>query len=76
MSVRLDADQLDYAMAVRVITARQLAALSGVGEATISRARNGHKITPATMRKLLDALARVPEVPGAAALIGAAERSA
>jgi DNA-binding Xre family transcriptional regulator len=74
MSVRLDADQLDYVMAVRVMTARQLAALSGIGEATISRARNRHKVTPATMLKLLDALARV-EVPGAADLIGAAERS-
>jgi transcriptional regulator with XRE-family HTH domain len=69
VTVHLDRDRLDREMGVRGLTGRDLSKLSGVGEATISRARHGGRVTPATMRKLAAALASVPEVPGAATLI-------
>jgi transcriptional regulator with XRE-family HTH domain len=69
MTVRLDRDRLDRQMAVRGLTARRLAALAGVAEATVSRARNGRTVAPTTMRKLVEALDGVAVVPGAAELL-------
>ena len=70
MSVRLDRDRpSDREMAVRGLTARQLAALAGVAEATLSRARNGRSVTPITMRKLVEALDSAAVVPGAAEIL-------
>ena len=76
MSVPLDRQRLDRELALRGLTARELAALAGVGEATISRARNGRTVTPATMRKLAVALTSVPVVTGAADIIGDGRASA
>jgi len=67
--VRIDPGRLDHALAVRGITARQLAAAIGVHEVLLSRARNGHNVREATFRKIADGLAAFPLVDGAAELI-------
>jgi transcriptional regulator with XRE-family HTH domain len=69
--IRLDAGALDRQLALRGISARQLAALSGVPENTISQARRGHRrITERTLRKLTQGLLACPLMIGAELIIG------
>jgi transcriptional regulator with XRE-family HTH domain len=69
--VRLDAGALDRQLALRGISARQLATLSGVAENTISQARRGHRrISEATLRKLTQGLLACPLMLGAELIIG------
>jgi transcriptional regulator with XRE-family HTH domain len=67
--VRLDAEKLDHQLALRGITARQLAERSGVPEPTISRARHGRPISESTLRRLSRALFETPLLLGADLLI-------
>ena len=51
--IRLNAASLDRQLALRGLTARQLAHISGVSETAISQARNGRRrINERTLRKL------------------------
>jgi transcriptional regulator with XRE-family HTH domain len=61
-------------MALRAITARELAARSGVPENTISQARRGHRrISERTLRNLAQGLLTFPLMPGAELVIGSGD---
>jgi DNA-binding Xre family transcriptional regulator len=66
--IPLDPDQLDHQLAIRAVTARQLAAKAGLAESVISRARN-HRIREGTLRKIADALLAFPVIDGVDLLI-------
>jgi transcriptional regulator with XRE-family HTH domain len=69
--IRFDAGALDRQLALRGISARQLATLSGVPENTISQARRGHRrISEKTLRKLTAGLLSCPLMLGAELIIG------
>jgi transcriptional regulator with XRE-family HTH domain len=71
---RLDAAALDRQLALRGITARQLAALSNVPENTISQARRGHRrMSEKTLRKLTQGLLACPLLLGAELVIGSGD---
>jgi DNA-binding Xre family transcriptional regulator len=67
--VRLDRAKLDYELALRGITARELGRRIGLSEVALSRARHGHAIREATLRRIADGLRGIPPVDGAAALL-------
>lgn len=56
----LDAERLSYEMGRRGLSAERLSELSGIAEATISRARHGHSIRSATLRELARGLLTQP----------------
>ncbi len=62
--VRIDAQKLDHALAMRGITARELAARVGIPEPTLSRARHGRPVSEGTLRKLSEGLLRIPVMTG------------
>jgi transcriptional regulator with XRE-family HTH domain len=71
---RLNPETFDHQLALRALTARQLAQLSGVNESTISQARHGHRhISDRTLRRLSAALLDVPLLLGAELVVGLAE---
>lgn len=49
--VRLDPAKLDYELARRGITAKELGARIGLSEVGLSRARNGHCVREGTLRR-------------------------
>jgi len=63
--VRIDPQRLDFELARRGLRQRELAERSGVGEVTISRARHGYAVAPATLHRLVRALADIPPLDGA-----------
>jgi hypothetical protein len=67
--VLLDREQLDYQLGLRACTSRDLARQAGVHEVLLSRARHGQPITERTLRKITNALLRIPLHPGAELLI-------
>jgi len=67
--VKLDAAKLDHELGRRAMTAYDLAQLSGVGEGTLSRARNGHTVQPGTLRRITAALLAAPILDGADLLL-------
>jgi DNA-binding Xre family transcriptional regulator len=56
-------------MASRDLTARALSAAIGVSEVALSRARNGHAIREATLRKIAAGLTAIPQLEGADELL-------
>lgn len=75
--VQIDPDRLTRELAVRGLTARDLARVAGVPEHTLSAARHGHRrLRPATLRKLADALVSIPLIDGVELLLADAERPA
>jgi transcriptional regulator with XRE-family HTH domain len=71
--VVVNPETLARALALRAMTARKLAERSGVGEATISRARRGRHISEGTLRKLTAALLACPPMLGAELILGPGE---
>jgi len=69
--VKIDAAKLDHELGRRAMTAYDLAQLSGVGEGTLSRARNGHTVQPGTLRRITAALLAAPILAGADLVIAA-----
>jgi hypothetical protein len=69
--IRIDVALFDYELARRGLTARRLAALAGINEVMISRARHGGQMREATFIKLTLALASVPVLLGADAMVAA-----
>jgi transcriptional regulator with XRE-family HTH domain len=67
--VPINGDILSQLMAERDLQADELAQLAGVTEDTISRARRGQRIERKSLRKLTDALLRVPVNPLMAKLV-------
>jgi transcriptional regulator with XRE-family HTH domain len=68
---KLDAGALDRQLALRGLTARRLAEISGVPENTISQARRGHRrMSERTLRKLTQGLLACPLLIGAELVIG------
>jgi hypothetical protein len=61
---KLDAERLDFEMARRAISARQLAARAHVHEISLSYARGGRPVTPQTLMRLAKALLTFPVQPG------------
>jgi hypothetical protein len=72
--VRIDAAKLDYELGLRAITARQLAAKTGIPEPTISRARHGRPVTESTLRRLSKGLLSFPVMKGVDLLIAEPEK--
>jgi len=71
---RLDAAALDRQLALRGLTARKLAEISGIPENTISQARRGHRrMSERTLKRLTTALLGVPLMLGAELIIGSGE---
>ena len=75
MASRLSSARLDHELACRGWTASDLARASGVSPATISAARRGRPVAHSTLRRLADALVRVPLVPGVEELLDPVETS-
>ena len=72
--IRLSPEALAHQLALRGLTARQLAQISGVSENAISQARRGHRrISERTLRRLTTALLGVPLMVGAELIIGEPE---
>jgi DNA-binding Xre family transcriptional regulator len=69
MSSRLNASRLDRELACRGWTANDLAAAARISPATISAARRGRPVNHRTLRKIADALIKVPIVSGVEALL-------
>ena len=74
--VRIDADRLDYELARRVINPRQFAELSGVNEATLSRARHGYRVRESTLRRMVAAMLKIPPLAGAELLLSEPQKRA
>ena len=75
--VQIDPDRLARELAVRGLTARDLARVAGVPEHTLSQARHGHRrLRPQTLRKLVDALVSIPLIDGVELLLADAEHPA
>lgn len=73
MSARMSRVRLDRELACRGWSASDLARASGISAATISKARHGRPVTHTTLRRIADALVRVPTVPGVDQLLEQAE---
>lgn len=56
----LDRALIDRELVRRGLSARRLAALSGLTEATLSRARGGRPVSAQSLRQITEALASVP----------------
>ena len=69
MSARMSRVRLDRELACRGWSASDLARASGISPATISKARHGRPVTHTTLRRIADALVRVPVVPGVDGLL-------
>ena len=67
--IHLDIERLDYELARRGLSVRHFAQISGVPEATLSRARHGRAVRETTYLKMVEALLALPDVPGASMLI-------
>jgi transcriptional regulator with XRE-family HTH domain len=61
--IAINGEMLSQLMAQRGLQADELAQLAGVAEDTVSRARHGLRIERNSLRKLTDALLRVPTNP-------------
>jgi DNA-binding Xre family transcriptional regulator len=70
----IDAAKLDYELGRRGITARELAARTGIPEPTISRARHGRPVSESTLRRLSTGLLEIPLWLGTDLLIAEPER--
>jgi transcriptional regulator with XRE-family HTH domain len=68
-TIAIDNAALDVALGLRGISAQALAQRAGLTPETLSRARNGHRVFPATLRALADALLSFPVVEGAELLL-------
>ena len=74
--VRIDAERLDYELARRGINPRQFAELSGVNEATLSRARHGYRVRESTLRRMVAARLKIPPMAGAELLLSDPQKRA
>ena len=74
--VRIDADRLDYELARRGINPRQFAELSGINEATLSRARHGYRVRESTLRRIVAAMLKIPPLAGAEVLLSEPQKKA
>lgn len=52
-------------MVARGLDGRALSQASGISEVTISHLLNGRPVRHSTLRRVAEALARIPELPGA-----------
>jgi len=73
--VRLDPARLDYELARRGVSARQLAEVAGISEVTLSRSRHGRPVTQGTLRELTRALLQTPLLIGADLLIAEPDKN-
>ena len=73
MPSRLRSDVLRRELAVRGLTGYAFAEVSGLTPETLSRLLNGRPANAATVRAIVEALARVPVLNGADRLIEAAK---
>jgi len=72
-SARVDAARLDRELALRGLSARELAAAAGLHESAISRARHG-RVQYATLRAIAIALMTFPILEGTELLVTQPER--
>ena len=68
--------RLDYELARRGINPRQFAELSGVNEATLSRARHGYRVRESTLRRMVAAMLKIPPMAGAELLLSEPQKRA
>ena len=66
---RLDAAKFDYQLHIRGLTQRALATRADLSEPTISLIRNGHPARESSLRKIAQALAETPVLPGAVLVV-------
>jgi transcriptional regulator with XRE-family HTH domain len=69
MSLRLSRAAIDRACQLRGLTYGQLAQEAGLNPATLSLAMNGRSVAPGTLRKLAEALERIPVLDRAEELL-------
>ncbi len=60
---RLDDRKFAHELAIRGITARQLAAKAGINEVVLARVRRAPHVRPATLLRLAIALSKIPVNP-------------
>ena len=68
-SPRLDASRLRRELAIRGLTGKAFAKRARVATATLSHAMTGRAITPGTVEKIVQTLARIQPMPGAGDLV-------
>lgn len=74
-AMSMDTERLDRMMTLAGVTPSQLAQDAGVGPATVSRARAGRRLTPASWLRIATALAHYPANPAIEALARTDEKS-
>lgn len=67
--IRLDGSRIDYELAIRGKSAGAFCEASGISAATLSRVRHGGAMREAGVRALVDALEKIPVIPGISALV-------
>lgn len=75
-AVSMDTERLDRMLTLAGVTPSQLAEDAGVGQATISRARAGRPLTPASWLRIATTLACYPINPAVEALLSKSEDEA
>ena len=68
-ATRLDPVKFNRALAARGLDGDKLAKLAALDDSTVSRARRGKSVKPATIEKLIQALQQVPVIAGAEDLL-------
>jgi hypothetical protein len=71
VGVLLNRPRLEHELRVRGLNEAEAAKVAGISAATMSHALNGHRVRPATLRKIARTLARIQPIPGAEALMAA-----
>jgi hypothetical protein len=67
--VRLSTERIDFELGRRAVTQRTVAAVAGIPALTMSRARRGQPVSERTVRRISEALVKIPLAVGADALL-------
>ena len=70
MTVTIPPENLHRELAIRGLSQSAFSRICQVSEPTLSRVSTGRAISPATLQKMVAALAACPPLPGADALLG------
>jgi transcriptional regulator with XRE-family HTH domain len=74
IGIAVDGERLRRELGLRAISSRDFAAEAGVSPRTVVRAAKGERVVPRVMRKMAEALARIPPVAGTQLLVAGVPR--